>query len=84
MRRGGVIEDREHSFDRLQQVQAYPAPVAAFIRALQTPVLEAPDHHQVRKQLEDSVQQQTGGALVWIETVEFGVSQPALAQHNVK
>jgi hypothetical protein len=43
LRRGGVVENREDSFDRLHQVWAYPAPINAFIEPLQTPVLEAPD-----------------------------------------
>jgi hypothetical protein len=43
LRRGCVVENREHSFDRLQQVRAYPPPVAVFIEPLQVPVFEAPD-----------------------------------------
>jgi hypothetical protein len=44
LRRGGGVENREDSFNGLQQVRPYPAPVAAFIEPFEAPVFEAPNH----------------------------------------
>ena len=41
LRRGGGVENRQNSFDRLQQVGAYPAVVAAFIEPFDATILEA-------------------------------------------
>jgi len=43
LRRGGAIENGEDSFNRAQQVGAYPAAVVPFIKPLQAAMLEAPD-----------------------------------------
>jgi hypothetical protein len=39
------IENRKNSLYRIQQVRAYPASIAAFIKALESSVLEAPNHN---------------------------------------
>src|ERR1019366_10814834 len=44
LRHGGGVEDRKDSLNRLQQVRAYPAPVAALVEPFQTPVFETPNH----------------------------------------
>jgi len=41
---GGGVENRKDPFDRIQQIRAYPAPVAALVEPFQAPVLEAPNH----------------------------------------
>jgi len=44
LRCGGGVENREDSFNRLQQVGTYPAAVAAFIEPFEATMLEAPYH----------------------------------------
>jgi hypothetical protein len=47
LRRRGGIENRKNSFDRLQKVWSYPAPIAAFIEAFQASMFKAPDHQRL-------------------------------------
>jgi len=42
--RVGGVENREDSFNRLQQVGTYPAAVAAFLEPFEAMMLEAPNH----------------------------------------
>ena len=44
LRRDGGIENRENSFDRIQQVGANPTAVAAFIEPLEPAMLKTPNH----------------------------------------
>jgi hypothetical protein len=44
LRRGSGVEDGKNPLNRLQQIRPYPAPVAAFIKPSEAPVLETPDH----------------------------------------
>ena len=44
LRRDGGIENRENSFNRIQQVGANPASVTAFVEALEAAMLETPNH----------------------------------------
>jgi hypothetical protein len=40
----GRIENRENSFNRIQEVGPYPAAVTAFIETFQASMLKAPNH----------------------------------------
>src|ERR1019366_3832227 len=44
LRRNGLIENRQNFLHRVRQIRPDPAPVAAFIEALQASMLEAPKH----------------------------------------
>lgn len=39
-----VIENRQDSLDRINQVRANPSPVPIFIKPFQPSMLESPDH----------------------------------------
>jgi len=44
LRRDGVVENREDSFNRFHQIGTYPTAILAFIEPFEATMLKTPDH----------------------------------------